>query len=227
MGISLRQVSRLERGGPETINAEALFRAMDFLDASYRIVQHLWKTDTLPVEDIELLADEQLHEERAQSPMLIARNQPESEQLFLAIMPHLFQNSTADIRALGRHYFAEIRSNRYQGKRNPPASHVSCVILVNDQPLESVRDWGGALEIEWGYLGRGPSSLANAILLHEYGWQVAQDWGHDFLCDVIGHLPREQGGIEWTLTSDQINRWLTVKTLIQTARAKIANDSNA
>jgi transcriptional regulator with XRE-family HTH domain len=226
MGISMRQVSRWERGGTESVHAETLFRALHFLGASYDLVQHLLHEEELSVEDIEWLADDQLREERTQAPRGVARNQPQNEQLFLTLIAHLFQNMTTDIRALSQRYLTNPQANVYQGQRNTARAHTSCLVLVNDQPLDTVRDWGSTLDIEWGYFGRGPASLAKALLLHEYGWQVAQDFGDDFLYDIIGHLPREQGGIEWTLTSDQMNRWLTVRRVLQSALAEPEDDSS-
>jgi transcriptional regulator with XRE-family HTH domain len=217
MGISLRQVSRWEKGGTESVHAETLFRAFDFLGASYDIVQHLLKADDLPIEDIELLADEQLRKERTQRSTAPVEDQTEGEQFFLALLQNFLQNVMEDVRTLSRHLVSHRATNVYQGKREFFGSDPTCVVLVNNQPLDSARDWGEPLSIEWGFFGRGPSSLAKAILLHEYGLQTVQDFGDAFLYDIIGHLPREQGGIEWTLTSDQITRWLTLRKLIQTA----------
>jgi transcriptional regulator with XRE-family HTH domain len=224
MGISLRQVSRWEKGGTDSVHAETLFRALDFLGASYDLVQHLLKADELPVEDIELLADEQLRKERTRRSTTPIETPSEGEQFFLALLQNLWQNLTEDVRTLSQHILTSRHAHVYQGQRDFHGASVTCVVLVNEQPLNAVRDWGEPLSIEWGFFGSGPSSLAHALLLHEYGWQTARDFGDAFHYDIIGNLPRELGGIEWTLTSDQINRWLTIRKLVQTALTEIKQE---
>ena len=71
---------------------------------------------------------------------------------------------------------------------------------------------------EWGYGGSGPAQLALAILADhlnvpkakEGSWVPFQHY-QQFKFDVISKLPKD----EWTITSDEIERWLKEKGTAQ------------
>lgn len=56
---------------------------------------------------------------------------------------------------------------------------------------------------EWGYAGAGPSQLALAILVREFGQDSAIKLYHKFKREIIAYLPEEH----WTLTSEDIRLW--------------------
>ena len=89
------------------------------------------------------------------------------------------------------------KANVYQGKRTARGN----VVTVNGQYLNARLDIyaHSPTGFEWGYGGSGPAQLALAILAHEYGQQVAQNWYQDFKWAVVARF-----GHEWTLTSADI-----------------------
>lgn len=63
MGLSLRQVNRWENSGSESVKADALFRAIDFLGGSLDHIRYLMCSQAT-VEDAERLAQQWLHGEQ-------------------------------------------------------------------------------------------------------------------------------------------------------------------
>jgi transcriptional regulator with XRE-family HTH domain len=215
MGISLRQVSRWERGGTDSVHSESLLRAMAFLGASYDHVQHLLHEDDLATEAIELLADDQLRKERSKNGSGSVPASAEAENTFVAVLPHTFGNIIPELQRISRRYVVGQPENSYKGNRQiHEADGSACVVLVNEIPLQDVCSWHDPAQTEWGYFGRDPAALAETLLVHEFGWQIARAFADVFLYDIVGHLPRERGGIEWILTSDQITSWLTLRRLL-------------
>jgi len=90
--------------------------------------------------------------------------------------------------------------NIYEGWRKKDGS---VIVTVNAVPLESalgIRNHSPT-GFEWGYGGSGPAQLALAILTHEYGKEIAQDFYQRFKWAYIATLPQEKS---WMLKSDQI-----------------------
>jgi len=56
----------------------------------------------------------------------------------------------------------------------------------------------------WSYSGSGPSQLALAILLNEFGEDVALENYMNFRDDIIARFARED---DWTLTSEDVKAW--------------------
>ena len=88
-------------------------------------------------------------------------------------------------------------------------------VTVNGQPL--LYPGNSEIKFEWGYPGKGPSDLTEAILHHEYADTLPtyRPYLGRFNRDVTMVLPREIGGIEWTLHSSEIQLWLTLIKLIE------------
>jgi len=107
----------------------------------------------------------------------------------------------------------------YEGVRvSQPGSTAPVTITVDGEAFADRyhQALGHALpDVEWGYLGASPFALARAILTYEYGPDVATRYAHILMRDVIGLLPRERGGVEWSLDAEQIHLWLTLVTLVE------------
>ena len=108
----------------------------------------------------------------------------------------------------------------------PRAAHIyegwrdgtnSVRVLVDGQELRVVIGAPNAL-YEWGFGGSGPALLAHALLRHEYGAAVPEHYGQRFATDVIARLPRQLGGLEWLLDSDEIALWFALVRLLEKAR---------
>jgi hypothetical protein len=79
----------------------------------------------------------------------------------------------------------------------PPAptdSNIPCVFEVY-----------GASHYTWGYLGCGPHLFAFNILNHFFGEEIARNFTHDFVIDVIAKLPCRESGV---LKFETIQAWL-------------------
>jgi hypothetical protein len=70
-------------------------------------------------------------------------------------------------------------------------------------------------DVEWGYLGASPFALARAILRYEYGSDIGTRYAHIFMRDVVALLPRERGGVEWSLDAEQIHLWFMLVKLVE------------
>jgi transcriptional regulator with XRE-family HTH domain len=166
MGISLRQVSRWERGGTDSVHSESLLRAMAFLGASYDHVQHLLHEDDLATEAIELLADDQLRKERSKNGSGAVPASAEAENTFVAVLPHTFGNIIPELQRISRRYVVGQPENSYQGNRHIHEADGSacCVVLVNKTPLQDVCSWHDPAQTDWGYFGRDPATLAETLV---------------------------------------------------------------
>jgi hypothetical protein len=93
--------------------------------------------------------------------------------------------------------------NVYVGIRVPP--HDRAYVTVNNgealNPRFDLRHHSPD-GFEWGYNGSGPSQLALAILAHEYGDKVAQEYYVAFRQKVIAKL----GQSSWTMRAGYIGR---------------------
>ena len=61
---------------------------------------------------------------------------------------------------------------------------------------------------EWGYGGAGPRVLAFTLLHDVAGPVVAGRLWDTFAAQVVAKWPREQGGVEWKMTSQEIQNWV-------------------
>lgn len=62
----------------------------------------------------------------------------------------------------------------------------------------------------WGYCGSGPAQLALGILLEVTDEATAEDLYQDFKFSIIAALPNKEGST-WTITSEEVIRWLQRK----------------
>jgi hypothetical protein len=92
--------------------------------------------------------------------------------------------------------------NVYAGKRVPPYDR--CYVTVNSNVLAVRLDLRNHSPdgFEWGYNGSGPTQLALAILAHEYGDKVAQEYYLDFRRNVVAKLHKPS----WTMTAGYVGR---------------------
>lgn len=106
----------------------------------------------------------------------------------------------------------------YEGVRiTQPGESAPVIVTVDGEPFAQLyhQALGYDLpEVEWGYLGASPFALARAILTYEYGPNVGTRYAHIFVRDVVALLPRERGGVEWSLDADQIHLWLKLVNVI-------------
>ncbi len=113
------------------------------------------------------------------------------------------------------------RSGRrvYEGVRVPqPGESAPVTVTVDGEPFAQLyhQALGYDLpDVEWGYLGASPFALARAILTYEYGSEIGTRYAHVFMRDVVALLPRERGGVEWSLDAEQIYLWFTLVKLIE------------
>ena len=107
----------------------------------------------------------------------------------------------------------------YEGVRiTQPGESAPVTVTVDGEPFTQLyhQALGYDLpDVEWGYLGASPFALARAILTYEYGSEIGTRYAHIFMRDVIALLPRERGGVEWSLDAEQIHLWLTLVKLIE------------
>jgi hypothetical protein len=52
------------------------------------------------------------------------------------------------------------------------------------------------------------------LLASESNLSIAGKWSNRFFLDVTARLPREIGGVEWSLHASQIQLWMRLNTLI-------------
>ena len=57
---------------------------------------------------------------------------------------------------------------------------------------------------EWGYRGSGPHQTGLAILLALTDTDTATRLYHQFVWEIVSHLPHKQ----WTLTAEEIHNWI-------------------
>ena len=107
----------------------------------------------------------------------------------------------------------------YEGVRLAQPVEVAAVtVTVDGEPFAELyhQALGYDLpELEWGYLGASPFALARAILTYEYGSDIGTRYAHIFMRDVIALLPRERGGVEWSLDAEQIYLWFMLVKLVE------------
>jgi hypothetical protein len=101
-----------------------------------------------------------------------------------------------------------VNNNTYSGRHNEDDyEDVLCNGKVLDpEPSLKIRNHSPT-GFAWGYGGSGPSQLALAILLNEFGHKVAERFYMDFKWKFIATLPNETNS-QWELTSEQIRNWL-------------------
>ena len=79
-------------------------------------------------------------------------------------------------------------------------------IQIQDATTSTNQPFNPPADYEWGYAGAGPSRLAHHILLHQaQDKDLATQLQYDFTQEIISRLPYSG----WSITSDQIDRWLT------------------
>lgn len=96
----------------------------------------------------------------------------------------------------------------YRGLIIEDGQGVHCVITVDGEEIpiqRSRRLVDHSSEFQWGYGGSGPAQTAFAILLEEFGEDIALQYYQLFKVEVIAML---EMGAPWTLVSDQIRTWL-------------------
>lgn len=86
------------------------------------------------------------------------------------------------------------------------------LVLIDGEALDPVYSQGVRNHspdgFNWGYGGSGPAQCALALLLEETNRQEATAYYQHFKWEVVAHLPQGQS---WTLTSEQIQTWLTTR----------------
>ena len=107
----------------------------------------------------------------------------------------------------------------YEGVRvSQPGESAPVIVTVDGEPFAQLYQQAlgyDLLDVEWGYLGASPFALARAILTYEYGSDIGTRYAHIFMRDVVALLPRERGGVEWSLDAEQIHLWFTMVKLIE------------
>jgi len=107
----------------------------------------------------------------------------------------------------------------YEGVRvSQPGESTPVTVTVDGEPFAQLyhQVLGYDLaDVEWGYLGASPFALARAILTYEYDPDIGTRYAHIFMRDVVALLPRERGGVEWSLDAEQIHLWLTLVQLVE------------
>lgn len=106
----------------------------------------------------------------------------------------------------------------YEGVRmSQPGGSAQVTVTVDGEPFAQLYNQvlGFVLpDVEWGYLGASPFALARAILTYEYGSEIGTRCAHIFMRDMVALLPRERGGVEWSLDAEQIHLWLKLVKVI-------------
>lgn len=104
-----------------------------------------------------------------------------------------------------------INANTYSGRHEDDYEEVLCNGKVLDHEASLKIRNHSPTGFAWGYCGSGPAQLALAILLNEFGREVAEQFYMDFKWKFIAVLPNETNS-QWELTSEQIRNWLTGAT---------------
>lgn len=107
----------------------------------------------------------------------------------------------------------------YEGGRvAQPGESAPVTVTVDGEPFAQLYRQALGYDlpgVEWGYLGASPFALARAILTYEYGADIGTRYAHIFMRDVVALLPRERGGVEWSLDAEQIHLWFALVKLIE------------
>jgi len=107
----------------------------------------------------------------------------------------------------------------YEGVRlAQPVQEAAVTMTVDGEPFAQLYQQALGYDlpdVEWGYLGASPFALARAILTYEYGSDIGTRYAHIFMRDVVALLPRERGGVEWSLDAEQIHLWFTLMKLVE------------
>jgi transcriptional regulator with XRE-family HTH domain len=203
LGVSIRQIQNWERGISDP-SGTALLLFMHIVNGSTDQLTHLVLNPDLTAEDGQRLARDWLnrppvspHPVEPEPTDICGRMMTEVKNAFWQLAPIILPDP------MTRHVYKGNRPNLREGR---------CIVTVDDQSLHEKLGWENTpnVDFEWGYIGRGPTTLANAILTNEFDQDTANEYQNKFSLDVISALPREKGGIEWVLTNDQIGIWLTM-----------------
>jgi len=107
----------------------------------------------------------------------------------------------------------------YEGVRlAQPVQEAAVTMTVDGEPFAQLYQQALGYDlpdVEWGYLGASPFALARAILTYEYDPDIGTRYAHIFMRDVVALLPRERGGVEWSLDAEQIHLWLMLVQLVE------------
>jgi hypothetical protein len=107
----------------------------------------------------------------------------------------------------------------YEGVRVAQPGEIAPVtVMVDGEPFATSYEQAQGYDlpdVEWGYLGASPFALSRAILTYEYGSEIGIHYAHIFMRDVVALLPRERGGVEWSLDAEQIHLWLALVKLVE------------
>lgn len=207
LNISMRQIHNWEKGTSDP-SGSALLLFLHVVGGDLDQLIHLVLNPDLPALDGQRLAREWLN----RKPDF---NQPVKPEPF-RIFGKGFSRTVEDLQKLVPCNFPGSRKHHtYCGKRFDPQAP-TCLVTVDGQSLYTQIGWKETSNraFEWGYIGRGPSNLATAILTHEFDYSTAIQHEGRFMHDVIAALPREKGGIEWVLESDQVHLWMTLRKIV-------------
>jgi hypothetical protein len=136
------------------------------------------------------------------------------------IFGHLLEETSRALANLDQMTAAARPGRRvYEGVRvSQPGGNAPVMVTVDGEPFAQLYQQvlGYDLpDMEWGYLGASPFALARAILTYEYGSDIGTHYAHMFMRDVIALLPRERGGVAWSLDAEQIHLWFMLVKLVE------------
>ena len=130
------------------------------------------------------------------------------------IFGRMLRRTAVDLLRLGADgAAADSASHSYEGRR----AGNTTTVTVDGEELAAKLGWEAA-SFEWGFSGSGPLVLARAIVTYEFGSAFASREAPRFAADVVAALPREQGGLEWVLDSEELVIWRTLVRLTEDTR---------
>jgi hypothetical protein len=203
------QIFRIERGVLDT-KGTVLMALAQVVGGNLAHIQQLLLDANATTEQGEALAKAWLAErDRPQTPV----SSDLSLTLFgkTRIFGRMLRRTGADLPRLGADgASAGSVGHSYEGRRAGSATSVT----VDGEELAGKLGWPDA-SFEWGFSGSGPLVLARAILTSEFGSEFASREAPRFAADVVAVLPREQGGLEWVLDTEELATWRTLVQLVE------------
>jgi transcriptional regulator with XRE-family HTH domain len=221
MRLSTRAVADWELGNTDDLKSMPLARAVQRLHGSMEDVGALLFDERATAEAGRVLAQQRL-ERNSYTAARTADGMPVTllSRLGLPFAELIEQLPILDLAVRpGERTYVGIRYN-IQGS--------SPIVMVNGEEFTQLytREIGSSPgDFEWGYAGKGPTLLMNALITYEFGTRVFEQGRYPtddsartqlrhLLYQVISTLPRGNNGVIWSIENKELRQFARLTQLI-------------